>query len=109
MLIWRGKGILVAIIFIASIMITHSVVTAMLGKGYDKLHSWPDAVSMFIAAAAVWFSGKYYNKNAERILFDPTTGEKVIVSSSHTFFWIKMEYWSFLLLFSGIAALVRGL
>ncbi|MBP2656325.1 MAG: hypothetical protein H6Q73_3894 [Firmicutes bacterium] len=94
MLIWRGKGILTVVIAVVSTIVIQILVDAIWGQGASRGHTWPVALSMFIAAILNWFAGKHFNKNSERILLDPTTGQEVRVVSTHSLFWIRMEYWS---------------
>lgn len=75
---------------------------ALFYKGYYTLSKWPISVALFIAAIVVWFLGKKVNKNAERILIDPNTGQEVKLVNTHSLFWIRVEYWAPILVVIGI-------
>jgi len=102
MLIWRGYGFTVpVIVFFVSLLLQYSL-DAMFYKGYYTLSKWPISVALFIAAIPVWFLGNNLNKNAERILLDPNTGQEVKIVTTHSLFWIRVEYWAPILVAIGI-------
>lgn len=102
MLIWRGYGFTVPLItFFVCFLLQYSL-DAMFYKGYYTLSKWPISVALFIAATVVWFLGKSLNKNTERILLDPKTGQEVKIVNTHSLFWIRVEYWAPILVVFGI-------
>ncbi|KXX66652.1 hypothetical protein [Flammeovirga sp. SJP92] len=97
MLIWSGRGILSLFVFIGSIIIFSLVLPQSLEADYKIVFS-------FITTALFsWFMGKRWNASEEHEILDETTGKKVVFREmSHSFFWIKMQYWG---LISGVLGL----
>jgi hypothetical protein len=107
MFIWRGYGFLVPLItFLICLLMEYSL-ELIFFKGYYNLQKWPISLALFIAAIPVWFAGKRLNQNSERILLDPKTGEEVKLVSTHSFFWIRMEYWAPILAAIGIISFIK--
>jgi len=58
-----------------------------------------------ICCIASWINvriGVYLNSKPARILIDPKTMEKFELKNHHSFFWVPMEYWSFVSIALGI-------
>ncbi len=94
MLIWKGYGILVLVIAFLINLLFNFVLDATFYKGFYVGHKWPASVAMCLSAIIIWFLGKRLNKDNERVLVDPKTGETVKLTRTHSLFWIKMEYWA---------------
>lgn len=94
MLIWKGYGILVLVIAFLINLLFNFVLDATFYKGFYATHKWPASVAMCLAAIIIWFLGKRLNKDNERVLVDPKTGETIKLIKTHSLFWIKMEYWA---------------
>lgn len=107
MLIWRGYGFVVPIITILVCLIVQLSFDAVFFKGYYSLNKWPVLLALFIAAISIWFVGKRLNQNSERILLDPKTGEEVKLVSTHSLFWIRVEYWAPILIVIGIISFIK--
>jgi len=92
MLIWKGYGFLVPLItFFVCLLMEYSLQLVFF-KGYYSLQKWPITLALIIAAIPIWFIGKRLNKNTERILLAPKTGEEFKLVSTHSLFWICVEY-----------------
>ena len=106
-MIWTGWGVVVAAIFVAAI-----AVGAILAAQFNAEGAAQDVLvglAMIAGGVATWFVGKRMNRNAERKLVDPNTGEEVIVRSHHTFFFVKVEWWGPVMVGAGIVWLVLGI
>jgi hypothetical protein len=91
-LIWRGWGILGILIPLVALGFG-----AMLGLAISPSGA---AVGVLVAifgiagAATVWVVGERLNNSPGRLLVDPATGEKVLLRSSHTLFWVPLQWWA---------------
>lgn len=104
MVIWTGWGILVPIIAFVCLLLTQAVTDAVVGEpGYYSEHDVPKTIALLVAAAAVWFLGRYFNGKPGRRLVDKDTGEEFVVEPRHSLFWIKMEYWAVALVVAAFA------
>lgn len=91
-LVWRGWGILAPALIFLELLLT-AMVPSTLAAGLQK------GLQFLIVLAAtfgIWYLGNYLNSRPGRVLVDPETGEKVELRSTHTFFWIPMQYWAFI-------------
>jgi hypothetical protein len=108
-LIWRGAGGLILIFGIASALLTNIATSSLFDQSnYFAQHSWAQAVSLWIAATASWFLGRYFNGKPPRIVIDKATGQEVMLKPKHDLMFIKMEYWGAILFAIGLAVLIRG-
>lgn len=55
----------------------------------------------------VYFAGR--KLNAPRQGFHPATGQPVEYRNAHTFFFVPMQYWAFVLPIGGVAAAISAL
>jgi len=108
MLIWRGAGAVVIILGIASALLTNIATSWYFNEtNYFARHTWAQASSLWIAAAASWFLGRYLNGQPPRIVRDKA-GNEVTIKPNHDLMFIKVEYWGLILLVIGISVLVAG-
>jgi membrane protein YqaA with SNARE-associated domain len=99
MIIWRGLGILVPIIVgILSVFTAYVVNIAMKNEDYSKWHYWPKALGAILAAVAVWFLGRYLNSRPGIVVVEKDTGKEIVLRKTHDLFYLKFEYWCFVLL-----------
>jgi len=102
MIVWTGKGILIALVVFISIAAFRAILP------HDLL-DYGFAFGFFIGAIfSFYFGYKWNGSESERVFIDEKTGEKIRVKNSHTLFWIKMEYWGYLLSIFGIIILFRN-
>ncbi|WP_017603081.1 hypothetical protein [Nocardiopsis alkaliphila] len=100
MIIWRGWGILVPLIA-AVIAVPCAAITAEV-TGQQHLGGIGFGVGLLLAAAAVFFAGS--KLNAPKQGFHPATGQPVEYRNSHTFFFVPMQYWAFVLPLAAVGA-----
>lgn len=102
-LIWKGYGFLVAVFVVGFLMIADLITIGLTGgKAYWASHTWPFALSMFAAAAACWFVGRYFHERKSRVLFDLENCETVVLRESHTFFFMPIMWWGPILAVYGV-------
>ncbi len=96
MIIWRGFGWAVPVILIAVFVITQMSLDAMYGTEYYKTNEWPKAMAVVIASLLVGGLGYLLNYKKRTVITDAETGA-TIKSSSHTLFFIPIEFWAILM------------
>ena len=91
MLVWKGWGALVPLIY--------WLVTLAVREGLGRVDVEDDiaiAGGVVLSAIIVWVTGKKINDPARgKLVIDVETGEELLLQDSHSFFWIKIEYWAF--------------
>ncbi|MGD0743936.1 MAG: hypothetical protein ABSA45_02165 [Verrucomicrobiota bacterium] len=99
MIIWQGRGFLVAVIIFGCSLVANLICNAKIGPGYYDHHKWPFAVSLLCSSAICWFLGDYLRKRSDRIVIDKQTGKEFVLNQSrHTLFFIPMRWWGLILL-----------
>ncbi len=102
MVIWKGYGFLTLVIAIA--------IGAIVSLIFGKIGSTEDlgaAVGALISAVIIWFVGNKLNSpEKKRIMVDKKTGEEVIIEPEHSMFFIKMQYWAFIVGGLGLIMLI---
>ncbi|MBR8741676.1 hypothetical protein [Nocardiopsis sp. MG754419] len=93
MIIWRGWGILVPLIA-AVIAVPCAALTAEV-TGQQHLGGLGAGVGLLLASVAVFLAGN--RLNTPRRGFHPATGRPVEYRNTHTFFFVPMQYWAFVL------------
>jgi len=90
MLIWKGWGILVPVIYL---LITTAVREGLSTAGMEG--NLAVAVGIVLSAIVVWFVGRKLNNPAKgQRVIDAETGEQLLLLGTHSLFWIKIEYWA---------------
>jgi hypothetical protein len=99
-IIWTGWGTVVIGIGFLALMLG-ALVSNVLGLGRDAM---PIVGFAFLVPAGVvtWYVGKRMNRNADRELVDPKTGQMVIVRNAHSLFFIRVEWWGPIMVVGGI-------
>jgi len=92
MLVWKGGGILVPLIYL---LLTTAVREGLGAAGTND--NWALAAGVMISALTVWIVGRKMNdpEKARRVI-DVESGQELLLKDTHTFFWIKAEYWALL-------------
>jgi hypothetical protein len=103
--IYRGWGLLVVVIGIICFAATAFAVGAATGDvGYLEDHRWPMLAACVITAAVVWPVGRWLNKDARTApLGEDVVDEQLarLALSRHALFFVPVEYWAVIVLFSG--------
>jgi hypothetical protein len=101
--IWRGYGFLVPLITIVVV----GVMSVLFGAIFKTTQPYGVAIGALAAAAALWFAGNSFNSPAkDRIMIDKLTGQEFILKPSHSFFFIKMQYWAYIVGVIGVFLLI---
>lgn len=103
LIIWRGYGFLVPLITILIVGVTSVVFTSV----FKPTQPYGVCIGAFAAAAALWFAGNSFNSPAkDRVMIDKLTGQEFILKHNHSFFFIKMQYWAYIVGAIGLFLLV---
>lgn len=107
LIVWRGKGLLVVVSLLLGVLITTVFFRLV---SIDPLDSsskfWYVIQSLFntiLSAAINYFMTKKFVSEKVRVFIDEETGEKVQLKEGSHLFWIPNKYWTWIMLFSGIA------
>jgi hypothetical protein len=110
MLIWSGRGYLVAVFVFGLSLLANLATNALTGDGaYWDSHQWPFAVSLLVSGLACWYAGWLTGDRKVRRLIDPETGEQVILRGSDSLFFVPMKWWGPMLAGIGVAVLCSDL
>jgi len=98
-------GVLVVLYGLAGLLVGGIVGNA---AGLSSRQRITIGICEVLAAIALWFTGVRLNRDTERRLVDPKTGQGVIIRRRHTLFWIPMQYWAPVLALIGVIVLISG-
>ena len=91
-IIWKGYGFLVP--FITAVIV--AAVSMIFWYLFPKSIFLGPCLGSFAAAAAIWLVGKKFNSPTKnKILVDQQTGKEFLFKPDHSLFFIKMQYWAF--------------
>lgn len=102
MIIWRGKGIVVALIAFGCLVLSEIVSRSAFGdEKYYQGHGWPKLIGFWVAAGLVyafrsWFEG------AKRTVVDEKTAKEIMLSSENALFFVPVRFWPPILLGLGV-------
>lgn len=111
MLIWRGLGILAPVLLFGGLVVSQLLADGIGGEGTYSSNTAVFAGFGLIVGGiltylvAIWDE----NRNPERTLVDPKTGEQVTLRKRSDLFWIPMRYWGLLGVAGGSIAATAGL
>jgi hypothetical protein len=108
MIIWSGYGFLVPISAFAFFLILETFSEKITNDAeYYQNNPLIMYVGLILTAIICYFVGAYFNKNEGRRLIDKETGEEVIFKKRHTFFFIPIKYWAYILPVLGLLFFVK--
>lgn len=93
MIIWKGWGILAVIIAIVCSVLMQLACDAVFGAGYYRSSSWAMPLAFLLASGIIFFVGQKLNNKPGRVVIDKETNEEYILKSTHSLFWIPLQYW----------------
>jgi len=96
LIIWKGIGWSVLLIFIVLYIGTDITVDEIYGEGYSDEHVWHIYLSTISSAILVAFLGYWFNHKKRQLIIDEKTGESHL-STRHSLFFISVEYWAIIL------------
>jgi hypothetical protein len=92
MIIWKGYGILVLIITLAIAALFNSIFT-----GFGINGEMGAAIGVILSGIAIWYAGRWFNAPEKaQSLIDKKSGREILIKPDHSLFFIKMQYWAFI-------------
>ena len=103
---WRGYGFLVPLV---GLIVGGGIVECLesLFPGNEAQFFAHQSIGLLFAALALWFLGKKLHTGPETVFINKTTGQEHTVKPNHTFYWVKMQYWAYILI--GFAIFMLGM
>lgn len=110
MVIWNGKGYLVAVaVFIAALGAEYLSESYFADPNYYQAHGWPLAAALCAAGVLSWFLGSYLRGKGSRTVIDKATGQELTIGGDDALFFIPVRYWGAILAAAAVAVLAyRG-
>lgn len=104
MLIWRGYGILVAILTVVSYMVARSIAENLWGIPLpNEFRPGVELTAMLLAAGLVYVLHIAINRLSEpRVVIDKSTGQEMHLISKHDLFFIPVRFWPYILAVLGV-------
>ena len=109
MFVYKGAGFVVPVIAFGTLVATELLVERGFGDDrYYQHHGWPKFAGLMIAAIVVLAVGRAMNRREAKTLVEKDTGREIVQRPEHTFFFVNVEHWGYLLiLFALVFAFVR--
>ncbi len=93
MVIWKGWGILAILIPLLISLGAGAGFDYFYGEGFYKNSTWAMPIVLLFSSIIVFLVGYKINNKPGKILIDPESNEKVELKTTHTMFWIPVQYW----------------
>ncbi|MDC2865105.1 hypothetical protein [Bacillus sp. BP-3] len=108
MIIWRGKGMLVALAFILGFMINAILFSFLQVNMEDKAGFILQGIFSTISIAMInYFFTKKFISDDVRIFVDEKTGERVQIKDKSSLFFIPNKYWTWIILVLGVVIIIN--
>lgn len=108
-MIWQGWGILVVVLYFGIGILMQNLINAVFhDPEYYSNNAWPIFLTAVVSGLAIWFVGLRFNGRKGQILIDKETGHEVELKSTHTFFFIPMQYWAIIIMVLTLLAYLFG-
>ncbi len=104
MFIAKGLGGLAFLIPVFCSITVNLVLDSWYGDGFYMNSTWLQPLVLILSSAMIYLAGHILNSKPGRILIDPKTDEKIELKTTHSMFWIPMQYWAFIII--GMAILI---
>lgn len=102
MIIWNGRGFLIAVIIFASLMGTQVVAGKVTNQpDYYQTHTWLIGVGLAVAGLFILLVRGWLFPMHGQTMIHPKTGESFRLGRDHGLFFISVKWWPWLLLLGG--------
>ena len=103
MLIWRGRGGLIALVAFGCLVLTELFTRyTFIEKNYYQHHGLPKLVGFWVASGIVYAMRPWFGVGQERSLIDKATRQEMKISGESQLFFIPARYWPAILLLLGV-------
>ena len=94
MIIWRGRGIVIALVAFACLLLSEFVIEAAYADDrYYQSHGWPKLIAFWSAAALVYAFRSWLGVGQLRTVIDKDTGQEIRLSSEGALFFVPARFW----------------
>jgi hypothetical protein len=109
MIIWKGFGILVAVICLASLAVTELVSENITNdEQFYQQHGWVVLIGMLIAAVLTYGLHRLLLLQKARVVIDKETGEELVLWPDHSLFCVPVRLWPAVFVILGLVLAVVG-
>jgi hypothetical protein len=110
MIIWRGWGILAAVLLFGGLVAAQLVVDAAAGEGTYQGNSLVyGGIGVAIGGAVTYVLATWLERrDPPRTLVDQSTGEQVVLKTRNDLFFIPMKIWGLIGIVGGIVVALLG-
>ncbi|MCW8919153.1 MAG: hypothetical protein OQL08_10110 [Gammaproteobacteria bacterium] len=98
MVVWKGWGILALIIPLVISLATGSTLGSYYGENFYKDSTWAMPLVLCVSSVIVFMVGYKINSKLGKIVIDPENNEQIELKTTHSMFWIPLQYWSLIIL-----------
>lgn len=103
MLVWRGKGFVIALIAFGCLLLSELVTRSIFAdKQYYEHHGWPKLVGFFVAALLAYALRSWFGYGRERVFVEKEAGREVVISLEDSLFGIPVRFWPIILVGLGV-------
>lgn len=103
MIIWRGRGGVIALIVFACFLLADFASHAAYhDPSYLATHGWLRLVAFWVSAGIVFALRSWLGVGKDRTVLDKATGREIKLSSEGTLFFVPARYWPAILLVLGL-------
>lgn len=106
MTVWKGKGIVVPIVFMGIGYATMYIVQLIQGEEITQDNPLFFGTAALISGIILYFLGKNFNKNKDMVIVNKETGEQRKVGIQHSFSFVRVEWWGIFFVFLGIISII---
>lgn len=111
MIIWTGRGILIFLVFMAAFFIAVPFVVLEIDPALklstNQGTNLSIAIAALLSAVVTYPLDRFIMKQRDpKILVDPKSGQRQLVSNKDTLFWVETRYWTHLFLVLAAVMLV---
>ncbi len=98
MIVWKGWGILALLIPLIISLSVGLTIDSYYGEGFYKNSTWAMPLVLGISSIVVFILGYKINSKTGKIVIDPENNERIELKTTHSMFWIPLQYWGFIIL-----------
>ena len=98
MVVWKGWGILALIIPLIILLSVGSTIDSYYGEDFYINSAWAMPLALGISSIVVFILGYKINSKPGKIVIDPENNERIELKTTHSMFWIPLQYWSLIIL-----------
>lgn len=103
MIIWRGKGIVIAVIAFGCLILSEFLAEAAFRDDtYYQTHGWPKLAGLWLAALIVYKLWPWLGVQSRSMVVDSSAGQQVRFTSEGALFFVPARYWPQVLLVLGL-------